>query len=96
MKLYLQSYQDALFTHLFSSEESSNEGNNLEVFCFFLVCTICESHDDTFEYNSEDDSSGDKWRVSHTVTDIGIPRTILEFGRCFISGFTAGRSLRSQ
>ena len=98
MKLSLRRYQDTLFTRLFFSEESSKEGTNLvkRFFASFLSVQFAESHDGAFEYKSEYDSDGEKWRVSHKVSDTDIRRTILELGQCFLSGSIARGSLRSE
>ena len=98
MKHSLRRNQDELFSRLFLAEESDTVETNLAR--RFLISSLrlqhSESISDSHEDNSDEDSGSGKWIVSHKLSDIDIRRTLIEFGRCFVSGSISGRALGSN
>ena len=86
LKLSLRRKQDSLFRKLFSLESSDVEENNLarRYLITFLVAKEIQSQTDSLEDNSDEDSDGSGWQISHTLAEIDVRRTLLEFGRCFL------------
>ena len=61
----------------------------------FLSARSSNSQADISDGNSADDSEGDKRWISYKIGDVDVHRTLIEFGRCPVSGSVADGSLRS-
>ena len=98
LKLALWRKRESLIERLFSFSAGENDEAYLAA-CVFSTCLRIGNSGSQFEVdnaNSDDELNENPGKIVVTfiLRDIDVRRTLVEFGRCFLSGSIAGGSLR--